>query len=87
MQAKSKQAIGCFPELCRCNVECDTTYCAACAPYFVEAPEPVYHSSISLVQLGHMRPAAPADFRVFDHRETEEDAPVACQVAKVLGEL
>jgi hypothetical protein len=38
-------------------------------------------------QLGHMRPPAPADFRVFDQRETEDDAPVASQLAKVLGEL
>jgi hypothetical protein len=34
-----------------------------------------------------MTPIAPADLTVFDQRETEEDDPVASQVAKVLGEL
>ena len=47
------------------------------------------YSFISRFQLGHMRPPAPADLMVFDHRETEEVPPVASpsQVAKVLGDV
>jgi hypothetical protein len=55
-------------------------------------PKPaIWHYSgfISSIQLGHMRPPDPADLMVFDHRETEEEAPVASpsQVAKVLVEV
>lgn len=40
-------------------------------------------------QPGHMGPPAPADLKVLDHSETEEDVPVAVpsHAAKVFGEL